>query len=253
MTAPLHRFASLDRVEGLSHGFSTREGPGGAPLAVSLRACPDAARCSITRAAVARAAGADPERLVFGEQVHGAGVAIVGEGNLGRAPVPRVDALVTGTQGVWLAGLSADCPMVFLADPVRRAVGLVHSGWRSTVLGASRAAVEAMQASFGSRPGDLVAAVSPSIGPCCFEVREDFVAQAMPAFRGREELLLRREGHTTFDLWEALRLQLLDAGLVDANVEVARLCTRCLGDRFFSHRREGALGGRCMSVMGWRG
>lgn len=248
MSVPIHRFAILDRVEGLAHGFSTREGPGGAPLAVSLRACPDAARVAEHRAAVARAAGADPARLVWGEQVHGACVAGVGEGDLGHT-ITGVDGLVAIAPGVYLAGLSADCPMVFLADPVRRLAALVHSGWRSTVLGACRAAIEAIS-SLGSRSEDLLAAVSPSIGPCCFEVREDFVARAIPALRG--ELLSRRGGRMTFDLWEALRLQLLDAGLVDARIEVARLCTRCLGDRFFSHRREGALGGRCLSVLGWR-
>lgn len=257
MTLPVHRFASLDAVPGLGHAFSTRSGPGGRPLSISFRACPEPEVVAAHREAVAQEAGASLDRLVFGEQVHEAGVAVVSVEDAGRGArmpwtaVPRVDALVTRVTGLFLAGLSADCPMVFLADPRGRTCALVHSSWRSTVKGICHAAVGAMASVFGTRAQDLAAAISPSIGPCCFEVKEDFVAQAMPAFRAHPELLVAREGRTTFDLWEAVRIQLLELGLSPDRIESPRLCTRCQGDLFFSHRREGPLGGRNLSVIGW--
>lgn len=258
MSLPVHRFALLDGIEGLGHAFSTRHGPGGAPLSVSFRACPDPDLVAAHRDLVVREAGGTIDRAVFGEQVHGAAVAVVTEEDGGRGArawgtaVPGVDALVTWSPRVFLAGLSADCPMVFLVDLAHRACGLVHSSWRSTVRGVCRATVAAMEEAFGTRVVDLVAAISPSIGPCCFEVREDFVAEAMPSFLAHPELLSRGEGRMTFDLWEAIRLQLLALGLSANQIETSRLCTRCRGDLFPSHRREGALGGRCLSVLGWR-
>ncbi|MEK7867298.1 MAG: polyphenol oxidase family protein [Planctomycetota bacterium] len=257
MTLPVHRFASLVAVPGLGHAFSTRSGPGGRPLAISFRSCPEPDLVTAHREAVAREAGAPLDRLVFGEQVHEAGVAVVSDEDAGRGArvpwtaVPRVDALVTREPGLFLAGLSADCPMVFLADPRSRTCALVHSSWRSTVLGICHAAVGTMASVFGTRARDLAAAISPSIGPCCFEVKEDFVAQAMPAFHAHPELLVSREGRTTFDLWEAVRIQLLELGLSPDRIESPRLCTRCRAELFFSHRREGPLGGRNLSVIGW--
>lgn len=253
----IHRFPLLEALPSLGHAFSTRAGPDGRELAVSFRACPDPDLVVAHREAIAREAGASLDRLVFAEQVHGAGVSVVSEEDAGRGAripwtaVPGVDALVTRTPGLFLAGLSADCPMVFLADPRLRTCALVHSSWRSTVLGVCHAAVKEMVNAFGTRAEDLVAAISPSIGPCCFEVRQDFIAQAMPAFRAHPALLSKSEGRTTFDLWEAVRIQLLELGLSPDRIESPRLCTRCRRDFFFSHRREGALGGRNLSVIGW--
>jgi YfiH family protein len=129
----------------------------------------------------------------------------------------------------------------------------VHSGWRGAVLAAPRAAVAALAAEFGSRPADLIAAIGPSIGPCCYEVGDEVVDAVWATF-GRAESLLssRSDGRRHFDLWAANLRWLQEAGV--RRVEVAELCTACRTDEFYSHRVErGRTGhfGAVMGLVGW--
>jgi copper oxidase (laccase) domain-containing protein len=143
-------------------------------------------------------------------------------------------------------------------------VAAVHAGWRGSVVRAAGAAVEALVATFGSDPGDILAGIGPAIGPCCYEVGEDVIE----AFSDRPELispngigisrpplrgslaetpftLLKTERERaersgrTLDLWEANRLALVEAGVPAAQIEVAGVCTQCESERFFSHRANG--------------
>src|SRR5690606_23541495 len=144
--------------------------------------------------------------------------------------------------------MGADCPPVYFFDPVERAVGIVHAGWRGVAGGVAGAAVRALVEHCGSKPGQLHAAVGPGIGPCCFEVGEDGAA----AFRqaGLAGALRAHGDRWRADLAAALRHQLQELGLRPERVWTADVCTRCRSDLFFSYRRQkGAVG----SMMAWIG
>ena len=194
--------------------------------------------------------------LVTVRQVHGDRVQVIRNGGkgleteTGRA-VLEGDGIVTDVTGVMLGIQVADCVPVLVADVRRRAVGAFHGGWRGTVAGIVGKGIARMGEEYGSDPREMVAAIGPSIGPCCYEVGEE----VRSAFAGRfvygAELV--REGR--LNLWEANRRQLVDAGVPVAKVTVLEECTACARDadgerRYFSHRAEAGFTGRTMGAIG---
>jgi hypothetical protein len=150
---------------------------------------------------------------------------------------------------------TADCVPVLIADVNKRVVAAIHAGWRGTVARIVEHGIATMREVYGSRPEDMVAAVGPSIGACCYavgdEVRSNFGAQ----FKYAEALFRTTEGgQMHLDLWEANRRQLLDAGVPEAGITVMGECTACAvaqqERKYFSHRAEHGFTGRMMSVIG---
>ena len=187
------------------------------------------------------------------------------------------DGLITSTPGLFLGIQAADCLPVILVDPKRRAVGVFHAGWRGTIQRIVEKGVGEMHRHFGSRPGDLNAAIGPGIHGCCYEVgaevREKFQSQfsyAAKLFREVEErdpvrekypmlfLTARAPGHSVLpkniflDLVEANRQQLLAAGMPAKSIEASPLCTNCHPDLLLSYRAEKGKTGRMMGVVGIR-
>jgi YfiH family protein len=186
-------------------------------------------------------------RLTFADQRHASRVALVtrelaGRGHGGSADAtaafPATDAMITDLPGVALAVMVADCAPVVLYDPVRRAVGVAHSGRAGTLNGVVPKAVEAMTATFGSAPGDLLAGIGPAIGAASYEIGEAEAAQVTAALGpGAGHLLVgHRPGHALFDLAGAIRRQLDAAGVPSANVHDLAIDTRQNTDTFFSDR-----------------
>ena len=184
------------------------------------------------------------------------------------------DASATIRPGLLLAIQTADCVPILLVDPKTRAVAAIHAGWRGTLARITQKAVGRMHFEFGSKPADLLAAIGPSIGPCCYEVSADFVTKFTAQFadaadyfdepRSGEEpnplqwLNMKPPGHqppprnVRLDLRKANRSQLMAGGLLAKNIYVRDLCTACHTGLLFSHRREGPLSGRLMSAIGLR-
>lgn len=159
------------------------------------------------------------------------------------APHVKADAILTNRPEVTLFMRFADCVPILLYDPNRRVVGLVHAGWKGTVLAIVRKAIATMQEEYGCRPGDIQAAIGPSIGPDHYEVGPEVVQLVERAFGEQSsEVLIQRDGRTHFDLWEANRLWLNQAGVTQ--VEVAGLCTACDLKHWYSHRGEAGRTGR---------
>jgi YfiH family protein len=163
-------------------------------------------------------------------------------------PGIEADGLATAEPDTRLAVKTADCVPMLLLDPVRRAVAAVHAGWRGAVRGIAAEAVRRMEADFGSHKEDLLAALGPSIGECCYEVGPEVAVQFRDWFPERNDL----EGRARIDLRRAIQRQLLAAGLREAHIDVADACTCCGGAEFHSWRRDGAGAGRMYSVIALR-
>lgn len=189
------------------------------------------------------AADRDPASLFDVWQVHSADVVVAEAPHPPGAPHQQADIILTDRPGLTLLMRFADCVPILLHDPVRKIAGIAHAGWLGTVRGAARAAVAAMQARFGSRPADILAAIGPSIGPDHYEVGAEVVGQVRQAFGAEADaLLLVRAGRVHFDLWAANRLLLNQAGV--RHVETAGLCTACHLEDWYSHRAERGRTGR---------
>jgi hypothetical protein len=217
------------------------------------------------------AVGAKDFTLVPMKQIHSALVRLVSSA---PAQSCKGDGSTTKEPGVLLAVQTADCVPILLVDPKKRAVAAVHAGWRGTLARIAQKTIGRMRFEFGSKPADLLAAVGPSIGPCCYEVGAELVSKFTAQFadaadyfdepRSGEEpnplqwLNMAPPGHQPppknvhLDLRKANRSQLLAAGLRARNIFTSNVCTSCRSDLFFSYRKEGALSGRLLSVIGVR-
>jgi purine-nucleoside/S-methyl-5'-thioadenosine phosphorylase / adenosine deaminase len=184
------------------------------------------------------------------------------------------DASATNRPGLVLGVRTADCAPVLVVDPKKRVVAAIHAGWRGTLQRIVTKTIGQMQMEFGCRPQDLLAAIGPTIGPCCYEVDTEVAVAFAAKFGNAAEffdelrtgdepnplqwLNMMPPGHqpppnkVLLDLPKANRLQLLEAGLRERNIFVSDLCTACRRDLLFSYRREGARSGRLMSVVGIR-
>ena len=140
--------------------------------------------------ALARAIEVPADDLVRVRQVHGRGVVVVQRGQPRPSAVypPEADVLISNDGQCAIAVLSADCVPLLIADPTTGVVAAAHAGWRGTAAGAARAAVEAMHREFGVTAADLVAAIGPSIGACCYEVGEELVDAFVAAGHQRAEI-----------------------------------------------------------------
>jgi polyphenol oxidase len=184
-------------------------------------------------------------RLTVADQQHGNRVAVVDAANAGRGhdgvadsvdAFPATDALITSRPGVALAILVADCAPVVLFDPVRRAIGVAHCGRAGAVRGTLQKTVEAMAASFGSAPADLIVGIGPAIGTESYEIGDAQAAEVTAAFGDAGLLKPTRPGHCTLDVIGALRIRLRQAGIKDANVYDMAIDTALATDEFFSDR-----------------
>ena len=178
--------------------------------------------------------GIGAENAAFMDQVHGNSVTVVGSG--GTAPAS--DGLVTSAKGVLLCVRTADCIPLLLYDPVHSAAGAVHCGWRPLVSGIAGKAVALMNGLYGSVPADILAALGPSAGPCCYEIGND-VADLLDT-----DSTVERNGSIFGDLRAELTGRLAAAGLRPESIETSPDCTVCHEADYFSHRRDGERAGR---------
>ncbi|MDO9022079.1 MAG: peptidoglycan editing factor PgeF [Deltaproteobacteria bacterium] len=231
---------------GIRHGFSTRLGgvSAGPYAAMNLarNVGDDPAAVAENHRRFAAAVGYEPARLFESSQVHGARVLRTEGAAADATRAEEADALVTSTPGDAVAVRVADCVPVLLAAPGRGVVAAVHAGWRGVTQRVIAAAVEAM----GVRGDELIAAVGPCIGPCCFEVGDEVAAEIAGA--SSEAVVARPgEGRPRVDLRAAVAAQLVGVGA--RAVEHVGGCTRCEGGRYHSYRRDGKASGRMLAAI----
>ena len=236
---PFLQFPGLSCVEGLKHAVYTRLGGSSRSpyesLNISFSVGDDAEHVTKNRRRIQQAFGA--QRLQEMNQVHGDRILVLNNEQSGpsHGKVPAVDAAVTTLPGVALMVKQADCQGIVLVEPARKAVAVVHCGWRGNVLNLPAGVVEKMRFSLGCSPAEMRAAIGPSLGPCCAE----FTSYKTLFPKHFRRFLV---GTNHLDLWELSRTQLLEAGLPKGGIEISGICTRCHTDLFFSYRGEKTTG-----------
>ncbi|WP_379131578.1 peptidoglycan editing factor PgeF [Paenibacillus sp. sgz500958] len=210
--------------------------------------------------------GFELEDWTCGEQTHGVNIAEVTSADRGRGSQDRTsafadtDGLLTNVPGVLLTSFYADCVPLYFYDPVRSVVGLAHAGWKGTVGQIAEAMVKKMGQIYGSLPQDILAAIGPSIGACCYEVNDhvmDYVHPLEDSLRregaGSESLYTPSDnspGKSMLNLKELNRRIMIKAGILPTHIECTTWCTSCNTDLFFSHRKENGSTGRMTSWIG---
>lgn len=248
--------ALLSQQTGLTHVFTTRRGGVSSPpwdslnLGVGRGDDPAAVRENYHR--LFSVLGLPEQRAVLSKQVHEATVRLVTEADAGKGLfLPRdytADALITNVPHLPLVVFSADCIIILLYDPKHRCIGAVHAGWRGTALGIVRTAVEEMARQFAAQPEDLLAAIGPGIGPCCFETHDDVPLAMRQALGSEAEPYLQRRGEKwTVDLKAINAHWLRKAGV--RQIETCPLCTACRPELFWSHRKMGVQRGAQTAII----
>lgn len=254
---PLLHFPLLDQTGIVEHCFTTRMGGVSEDIFSTMN-------LSFTRGdkeeavlenyrRLGEAMGVSPEDFVCTDQTHTTNVLRVGKRDCGNGvtkprPYTDVDGLVTNEPGVVLSTFFADCVPLYFVDPVHRAIGMSHSGWRGTVGRMGARTLEKMHAEFGTEAKDVIAAVGPSICQECYEVSRDVAEEFQKEFKGHESEILIDKGKDKFllDLWKCNEIVMLEAGILKGHLAVTNICTCCNPTLLFSHRaskgRRGNLG-----------
>lgn len=254
---PMLVYPLLEQTGMVKHCFTTRQGGVSEGIFESLNLSftrgdkKEAVEENFRR--VAKALGTEYENFVFTDQTHTTNIKRVGKEDAGKGLTRErgytdIDGLITNEPGIVLSTFYADCVPLYFIDPVHRAIGLSHSGWRGTVRRMGRVTIEAMKAEFGTRPEDVICAIGPSICQSCYEVSEDVAVEFKQEFPGKEEEILMDKGNGKYqlDLWRANELILLEAGVKPEHLAVTNICTCCNDKLLFSHRasqgKRGNLG-----------
>lgn len=245
---PYLTYSSLTETGAVLHGFTTRLGGVSEGVCSSMNLSfsrgdkEEAVHENYRR--IARAIGFPYESVVCSDQTHTTNVRRVGKEDRGNGltrprPYTDVDGLITNESGVTLATFYADCVPLYLVDPVKKAIGLSHSGWRGTVGKIGKVTVEAMEREFGCDPKDIITAIGPSICMDCYEVSQDVEEEFQKAYREElwSRLLLDKgNGKYQLNLWEACRENFLEAGILPEHITMPQICTCCNPEFLFSHR-----------------
>lgn len=252
----------FEKIPGFVHGFSTRLGGVSEGIYSSMNLSftrgdkEEAVRENYNR--ISAALGFSPEDIVTSDQTHTANVRVItaedrGNGITKPRPYTDVDGMITNVPGLVLATFYADCVPLYFADPVHKAVGLSHSGWRGTAAGIGAVTVKELQKHYGTRPEDIYAAIGPSICQDCYEVCEDVILEFQKTFSRElwKDIFYRKEnGKYQLNLWEANRQILLGAGILPEHISMPNLCTCCNPEFLYSHRASQGKRGNLGAFLG---
>lgn len=228
------------RLGGVSEGYYSS-------LNLSFDRGDDPARVLENFKRIGASMGVAVEDMVLSKQTHTTNVRVVTEEDKGKGVMRErnytdVDGMITNVPGICLVTSYADCVPLYFVDPVKKAIGLSHSGWRGTVGKIGKNTVQLMQENFGSKPEDLLAAVGPSVCMDCYEVSEDVIEQFKEASEKKywEDLFYKKEnGKYQLNLWKANELIFLESGILPEHMAITNVCTHCNSKILYSHRTMG--------------
>ena len=259
---PYFVFENLENMGLVRHGFSTRLGGVSEGCLSSMNLSftrgddPEKVRENFRR--MGMAIGFETKDLVLSDQTHTTNVRLVTEADRGKGfdrerDYTDVDGLITDTPGLMLVTIYADCVPLYFVDPVHKAVGLSHSGWKGTVHRIGKVTLERMKEAFGTRPEDVQAAIGPSICQDCYEVSEDVAQAFMDEFADQlDDRLVYRKGNGKYqlNLWNANERILLEAGIRPEHLSITNICTCCNHELLFSHRASHGQRGNLAAFLG---
>lgn len=257
-SVPFIRFKCFENIDFINHGFSTRLGGTSKGIYSSMNLSfgrgDDNACVEENFRLIASVIGTSPENMVNAMQTHTANVLKVGKDKCGMGVTRKrdfsdIDGLVTNEPGVCLVTSYADCIPLFFVDPVKKCIGLSHSGWRGTVSKIGINTVKMMKDEFGSDPADIIAFIGPGICKDCYEISSDVADEFKAAYtKEQSDILLTQKNDEKYqlDLHQANVYNLLNAGLNPEHIHVTDICTCCNPEILFSHRAsQGQRGGMC--------
>lgn len=256
-------YPAFEKFPEFYHGFSTRLGGVSKGIYSSMN-------LSFTRGdeegavlenyrRIADAIGFSMEGIVCSDQTHTVHIRQVTEADKGKGVLQKkdytdIDGLITNVPGITLTTFYADCVPLFFLDPVNKAAGLAHSGWRGTVGRMGEKMVKAMKDAFGSEPENLYAGIGPSICQDCYEVSADVADRFREEFQGYEEdaglLYKTKPGKYQLNLWNANEIVLTEAGILREHISFPGICTCCNPEFLFSHRASQGKRGNLCAFLG---
>lgn len=258
---PLIRFSIFEDHPELTAAFTTRLGGVSKDIYSSMNLSfhrgddPEAVRENYRR--LGAALHIDESRMVFSDQVHQTAIRVVTEEDCGKgitkdSDITETDGLMTDVPGIPLVTFFADCVPLYIYDPKRPAIALLHSGWKGTVSDIGGEGVRKMRETYGSDPAELLCAIGPSICVSCYEVSED-VAERFASRYTEDELQTilsaKGEGKYMLDLHEAVKANFLRAGVSPEHILMPDLCTCCNPEFLFSHRASHGKRGNLAAIM----
>lgn len=242
---PLLHFKSLDDTGIVNHCFTTRMGGVSegifSSLNLSFTRGDEEAAVRENYRRIAKVFDVTETQFVFTDQTHTTNVRMVTEQDGGKGLVRQreytdVDGLITNVPGLVLSTFFADCVPLYFVDPVQKAIGMSHSGWRGTVGRMGAKTIQAMSQAYGTDPADVICAIGPSICQDCYEVGADVADVFVEAFPEHKEAILYEREKYQLNLWKANELVLLEAGVRPEHIAVTDICTCCNPKLLFSHR-----------------
>lgn len=250
-------FPIFEKEERMKHMFSTRLGGVSEGIYASMNVSytrgdkKEAVDENFRR--IAEVFGTDVSKFVLSDQTHTTNVRVVTKEDCGKGIVKEkdytdVDGLITNEPGIVLATFYADCVPLYFYDPVKKVIGLSHSGWRGSVGRIGQVTVECMEKEYGCNRNDILTAIGPSICQDCYEISEDVAEEFMREFKGHEEEILLAKANNKYqlDLWKVNEIVFIEAGIKPEHMQVTDICTCCNPEYLFSHRasqgKRGNLG-----------
>ena len=249
-------FQNFSEHSGLHHFVSTRIGGLSRPpyesLNLGFHVGDDAKKVLKNREHFASNTRIPLSHFTTAKQIHSGTVTIVTERMRGYgaidhdAAIEATDAMVTDIPGICLMVLLADCVPILFFHPQKRVIGVAHAGWRGTVQFVAQKTVKTLKEQFGCKLTEILAGIGPSIGPCHYEVGPEVISEVEGMLRNKAGYIVGEspDGKGYFNLWEANRRQIVEAGIPAQNIEVAEICTYCHAHLFFSERHQQGITGR---------
>lgn len=191
--------------------------------------------------------------LVYSKQSHTDNILVIDSNNINsirEKGVCDIDALVTNVPGIPLMMFFADCVPIFVLDPVMKVIGIVHSGWKGTVLRIIQKTLSVMETTYGTKLVNCLIGIGPSIQKDCFEVDNDVASKFEQEFNGYKDFVISKSGSKYYiDLWEINKRMLIESGILPQNITISNMCTKCNKEFFFSHRRDNTKRGSMSAII----
>lgn len=178
------------------------------------------------------------DKIYNASQVHGIDLEIIEDQKAEEISMKKLDGLISNKRGIALVTYHADCLPLYFYDRVKKVIGLAHSGWKGSLNNIAKAMIDALKSSFNSNLEDIVVAIGPSIGPCCYEIGRDVEGLFNEKFTDIDDIIIARDDKLYLDLRKVNRINLLNRGIKNENIVESSFCTACNTDILYSYRKE---------------